>query len=239
MISGEKIPGHVGIIMDGNGRWAELRGLSRVEGHRQGARRTKDIINAAVNIGVKVLTLYAFSIENWNRPREEVAALMGLLEYYLKVEIEELIDEQSVVFRVIGDRSRLPDNIKELISNLEVRSGKNSGMTFVPAISYGGRDEIIRAVKRIVGGGVPADEINEKAVEDSLDTSGLPPVDLIIRTSGEKRISNFLLWQSAYAEFYFTDTLWPDFTKEEFLSAIGDYQKRDRRFGVLREQRNF
>ncbi|MGE5893163.1 MAG: polyprenyl diphosphate synthase [bacterium] len=235
MLAGGKLPQHIGIIMDGNGRWAELRGLSRIEGHRQGARRSKDIISAATGAGVKVLTLYAFSIENWDRPQEEVETLMGLLEYYLREEIEDLIEKRSIVFRVIGDKGRLPGKIQELIADLENRTRTNTGMTLVPAISYGGRDEIVRAVKRIVAEKVPPERIDETVFDGYLDTAGLPPVDLIIRTSGEKRISNFLPWQGAYAEFYFTETLWPDFTEEEFLSAIGDYQKRERRFGVIRE----
>ncbi|GBE00049.1 ditrans,polycis-undecaprenyl-diphosphate synthase [bacterium BMS3Abin07] len=233
MIPVGKIPRHIGIIMDGNGRWAQSRGLSRIEGHRQGARRTKDIIKAAINAGVKVLTLYAFSIENWNRPILEVNTLMGLFTHYLQVEIGELVRDHSIVFRVIGDRERLPGKIRDLISGIEVSTAGNEGMTLVPAVSYGGRDEILRAVKKIVKDGVSADNIDEKLFEGLLDTAGLPPVDLVIRTSGEERLSNFLLWQSAYAEFYFADTLWPDFTNDEFLSAIGDFQKRDRRFGEI------
>jgi len=235
LINGAKIPRHIGIIMDGNGRWAQMRGLSRVEGHRQGARRTRDIINAADSIGVQVLTLYAFSIENWNRPESEVNTLMRLLEHYLMVEVEELIREKSIVFRMIGDRSRLPERIRTLVDGLETRTAGNQGMTLVPAISYGGRDEIIRAVRRMMERGMSPQEMDETALDAALDTGGLPPVDLVIRTSGEKRISNFLLWQSAYAEFYFTDTLWPDFTKDEFFLAVGDYQKRDRRFGAIRQ----
>jgi len=233
MLPHEKTPSHIGIIMDGNGRWAECRGLSRIEGHRQGARRTKDIISSAIRMGVKVLTLYAFSIENWSRPDEEVGTIMGLLEYYLKVEIEELIEQKGIVFRVVGDKERLPANIQELIDSLEERTRDNKGMVLAPALSYGGRDEIIRAVRKIIASGVAPEDLNEETFERYIDTVGLPSPDLIIRTSGEKRISNFLIWQSAYSEFYFTETLWPDFTEDEFLSAIGDYQKRDRRFGTL------
>jgi undecaprenyl diphosphate synthase len=235
LILSDKLPKHIGIIMDGNGRWAQMRGLSRIEGHRQGARRTRDIINSAISVGIDVLTLYAFSIENWNRPKMEVETLMGLLKRYLMVEVEELIRQKSIVFRVIGDRSRLPEKIVELIEDLETRTKNNSGLTLVPAVSYGGRDEVLRSFRKIVDKKIPSDEIDEELIGDHLDTSGLPPVDLVIRTSGEKRISNFLLWQSAYAEFYFTDTLWPDFTNDEFLSAIGDYQKRERRFGAIRQ----
>lgn len=229
------IPGHVGIIMDGNGRWAELRGLSRVEGHRQGARRSKDIIGAAAGLGVEVLTLYAFSMENWDRPKDEVDTLMGLLEYYLESEIGELIEKRSIVFRAIGDRSRLPGRVRDLMAHLEAITKDNRGMTLVPAISYGGRDEIIRAVRKILADPARWKDLDEKNFEEYLDTVGLPSVDLVIRTSGEKRLSNFMPWQSAYAEFYFTETLWPDFTEEEFLLAIGDYRKRDRRFGIIRD----
>lgn len=233
MLPSEKIPSHIGIIMDGNGRWARMRGLSRIEGHRQGARRTKDIINSAIGIGVKALTLYAFSIENWSRPEEEVGTLMGLLEYYLKVEIEELVENKDIVFRVIGDKGRLPGNIQELIAELERRTGNNKGMILSPAISYGGRDEILRAVRKIIAEGTSPERLDDETFERYLDTAGIISPDLIIRTSGEKRISNFLIWQGAYAEFYFTDTLWPDFTEDEFFTAIGDYQKRDRRFGTI------
>jgi len=233
MLPSEKIPAHIGIIMDGNGRWAKLRGLSRIEGHRQGARKTKDIINSAIRVGVKALTLYAFSIENWSRPEEEVSTLMGLLEYYLKVEIEELIQKKNIVFRVIGDKERLPENIQQLIADLETRTRDNQGMILSPAISYGGRDEILRAVRKIIDDGVSPEKLDEKTFEQYLDTAGLPSPDLIIRTSGEKRLSNFLIWQGAYSEFYFTDTLWPDFTEDEFFTAVGDYQKRDRRFGSI------
>ncbi|UCG77745.1 MAG: di-trans,poly-cis-decaprenylcistransferase [Nitrospirota bacterium] len=235
LIKGEKIPAHIGVIMDGNGRWAQMRGLSRVEGHRQGARRTRDIIDAAINIGVDVLTLYAFSIENWNRPKMEVDTLMGLLEHYLMDEVEELIRERAIIFRMIGDRNRLPAKIQELVKDIETRTVNNEGMILVPAISYGGKDEVIRAFRKIIDSGTPVEDIDDKMVDHNLDTSGLPPVDLIIRTSGEKRVSNFLLWQGAYAEFYFTETLWPDFTSEEFLQAIGDYQKRERRYGEINQ----
>ncbi len=234
MIKGEKIPKHIGIIMDGNGRWAQMRGLSRVEGHRQGARRTKDIIDAAGSIGVEVLTLYAFSIENWKRPEEEVKTLMSLLEHYLTVEIEELIRQRSIVFRMIGDRERLPEQIRDLIVEVEHRTENNTGLTLVPAVSYGGRDEIVRAMRAMCRDNITGDGITEETIGDYLDTRGFPAVDLVIRTSGEKRTSNFLLWQSAYAEFYFTDTLWPDFTRDEFFIAVGDYQKRERRFGEIR-----
>ncbi len=229
-----KRPGHVGIIMDGNGRWANLRGLPRVEGHREGAQRSKDVIKAAIDLGVNALTLYAFSLENWKRPQEEISTLMELLKVYLKTEIEELL-ERGVVFRVIGNREKLPEAVRMLIEHTEALSSMNTGMTLVLALSYSGKDEIIRAIKRMTEKGYDLSNLDESTLESNLDTAGLPPVDLIIRTSGEERTSNFLIWQAAYAELYFTDTLWPDFTKEEFLSAIHNYQQRERRFGALPE----
>jgi len=226
------IPGHVGVIMDGNGRWAQLRGLPRVEGHRKGAERTKELIKAAQEVGIDVLTLYAFSLENWQRPDNEVTTLMELLHLYLTKELKDLIME-GIRFRVIGDREKLPAVIQGIITDIEERTSTNKGLTLVTALSYGGRDEILRAVKKAMTGGIRPEEINEESFETLLDTSGLPAVDLIIRTSGEKRLSNFLLWQGAYAELYFTETLWPDFTREEFLCAIQDYQRRERRFGGI------
>ncbi len=221
--------------MDGNGRWAHMRGIPRIEGHRQGAHRSKDIINAATDIGVDVLTLYAFSVENWKRPQTEVSMLMELLEFYLRTEIAELI-EKGVVFRVIGNRERLPYPVRILIEHAEEITSDNTGLTLSIALSYSGKDEIIRAIRRMVKEGHNLETMDETTIESYLDTAGLPPVDLIIRTSGEERLSNFLIWQAAYAELYFTDTLWPDFTREEFLSAIHDYQKRERRFGALPER---
>jgi len=218
--------------MDGNGRWAQLRGLPRVEGHRKGAERTKELIKAAQEVGVDVLTLYAFSLENWQRPDSEVTTLMELLHLYLTKELKDLIME-GIRFRVIGDREKLPAVIQGIITDIEERTSANKGLTLVTALSYGGRDEILRAVKKAIAGGVKPEEINEERFETLLDTAGLPAVDLIIRTSGEKRLSNFLLWQGAYAELYFTETLWPDFTREEFLCAIQDYQRRERRFGGI------
>ncbi len=226
------IPGHVGVIMDGNGRWAKLRGLPRVEGHRKGAERTKELIKAAQEVGIDVLTLYAFSLENWQRPDDEVTTLMELLQLYLTRELKDLIME-GIRFRVIGDRGKLPAVIQGIITEIEERTSANKGLILVIALSYGGRDEILRAVKKAITGGIRPEEISEERFETLLDTSGLPAVDLIIRTSGEKRLSNFLLWQGAYAELYFTETLWPDFTREEFLCAIQDYQHRERRFGGI------
>ncbi|RMG73798.1 MAG: isoprenyl transferase [Nitrospirae bacterium] len=228
----ENLPKHVGIIMDGNGRWAQLRGLKRIEGHRRGAERAKDIIKVSLDIGIEVLTLYAFSIENWQRPEDEVTTLMELLEVYLSTELLELVKE-GIRFRVIGNRQRLPEQIQMIINDAERLTEKNSRLNLVLALSYSGRDEIIRAIKRLIESGLGPEEINETVFEGFLDTKGLPPVDLIIRTSGEIRISNFLLWQGAYAELYFTETLWPDFTKEEFMLALQDFQRRERRFGTV------
>jgi undecaprenyl diphosphate synthase len=222
----------VGIIMDGNGRWAELRGLPRIEGHRRGAERSREIISAANDIGIKFLTLYAFSVENWQRPENEVTTLMRLLEMYLRKEFNTFI-ENGIVFRTIGEIWRLPKNIQSLIGETEERTANNNGMTLIAALSYGGRNEILRAVKKVASLNVSSDEITEEFFDSCLDTSGLPSPDLIIRTSGERRISNFLLWQAAYSEFYFTETLWPDFTKEEFMLALQDYQMRERRFGAV------
>ncbi len=226
------LPRHIGVIMDGNGRWAQLRGLPRVEGHRRGAERTKDIIKAAQEVGIEVLTLYAFSLENWQRPEEEVATLMELLHFYLTTEIADLLGK-GIRFRMIGDREKLPFEIQQVIADTEEMTSSGKGLTLVTALSYGGRDEIVRAVRKALSRGLSPDEMDEEGFGMLLDTAGLPPVDLIIRTSGEKRLSNFLLWQGAYAELYFTETLWPDFSKEEFLFAIQDYQRRERRFGTV------
>lgn len=231
----EAIPRHVGIIMDGNGRWANLRGLPRIEGHRQGSQRTKDIINAAADIGVNVLTLYAFSIENWKRPQTEVYTLMELLDFYLKTEITNIF-ERGISFKVIGDRERLSRDIRELIEYAEDLTGQNTGMRLFIAISYGGRDEILRAAKKIAASGRDLSTLGEADFEAYLDTAGQSPVDLIIRTGGEKRISNFLIWQAAYAELYFTDTLWPDFMRDEFFLAMQSFRQRERRFGAATEK---
>lgn len=232
MLLYDKIPAHVGVIMDGNGRWAEVRGFPRIEGHRRGAERAKEIVTAANEIGVRVLTLYTFSLENWQRPKDEVTTLMKILEIYLRNEFNEFI-EKKIVFKAIGEIWMLPENVQELIAETEQRTAANTGMTLVAALSYGGRNEIIRAVKRIISENVNPDDITEDFFESFLDTAGIPSPDLIIRTSGERRVSNFLLWQGAYSEFYFTETLWPDFTKDEFMAALNDYQTRERRFGAV------
>lgn len=237
MPSSEKIPRHIGVIMDGNGRWAETRRLPRVAGHKKGAERAMEIIKAASRRGIEALTLYTFSLENWQRPKKEISMLMKLLERYLMKEVREL-KEGNIVFRAIGDSGRLPDRIRDLIRKAEDETSGNTGMRLNTALSYGGRDEIIRAVRKIIASGRGPVEITEESMSDSLDTAGLPDVDLIIRTSGEMRLSNFLLWQSAYSELYFTNVTWPDFTEEEFHRALNEYGMRNRRFGAVRTEGN-
>ena len=231
------IPRHIGIIMDGNGRWAELRGLPRSEGHKRGVERVHEIVEAVREIQIEVVSFYAFSIENWMRPEEEVAVIMELLESTFKKEFDNFIRE-GVRFRVIGSRDRLPDKVRSVIEVLEEATRNNSNLILQCALSYGGRDEIIRAVKKAIAMGARAGDITEGYIAGLLDTAGVPDPDLIIRTSGEQRLSNFLLWQSAYAEFYFTNTLWPDFTREELLDAIHEYRTRRRRFGKVDSSRN-
>lgn len=218
--------------MDGNGRWAEVRGLPRAEGHRRGVERSKEVIECAADLGLKSLTLYAFSTENWQRPSVEVTTLMKLLELYLRKELTRLM-RNGIVFKAIGEIWRLPEHIQEVIKEAEDKTSSNKGMVLITALSYSGRNEIVRAVRKILSSGMVPDTVTEEVFSSFLDTAGLSPPDLIIRTSGEKRISNFLLWQAAYAELYFTETLWPDFSKEEFLLAVQDYQQRERRFGVI------
>ena len=232
-----KVPVHVGVIMDGNGRWAQVRGLPRIEGHRVGAERAKEIIEFSAELGIKCLTLYTFSTENWQRPSAEVSTLMKLLEIYLRKELSALV-RRGIVFKVIGEIWRLPDNIRSLIRETEEKTAGNKGMTLVTALSYSGRNEIIRAVKKVLDSGCKSEELTEEIFSRCLDTEGLPSPDLIIRTSGERRLSNFLLWQSAYTELYFTDTLWPDFDKEEMMLAIQDFQGRERRFGAIPARSN-
>jgi len=218
--------------MDGNGRWAELRGLPRIEGHRRGVERVEEVIETAREIGIKALTLYAFSLENWKRPMSEVKTLMRILEFYLKKELPEFM-AKDVVFKTIGDVQKLPEEIRILIREVEEKTASNKGLILITALSYSGRDEILRAMKKIISSGIRPEEMTEEFFATCLDTADLLPPDLIIRTSGEMRISNFLLWQAAYSELYFTDALWPDFTKEEFLLAIQAYQQRERRFGTI------
>jgi|UniRef100_A0A7C4AK04 undecaprenyl diphosphate synthase len=225
---------HVGIIMDGNGRWAQLRGLPRYEGHKRGVSRVKEIIRAALRLNINVVTFYAFSIENWQRPKNEVDIIMEILQRELKKETPNFIS-QGVRFRMIGNREMLSSNILKMIEETESATSHCRQIIAQFAISYSGRDEVLRAIKKLFEKNIKADELNEKLFSSFLDTAGIPEPDLIIRTSGEQRLSNFLIWQSAYSEFYFTNTLWPDFTEEEFTEAILDFQKRQRRFGKVSE----
>lgn len=235
----QKLPRHVGIIMDGNGRWATARRLPRVAGHRKGVERVNEISEFAVKCGLQALTLYAFSDENWRRPEEEVSALMSLLRWYLKAERSKILDN-NIRFRLIGDRGKLSSDILALAEKLESESASNTGLNLSVALSYGSRGEILRAVRRVLekiesGELYPAD-LDEQTFEENLDTAGLPEVDMIIRTSGERRVSNFLLWQSAYAEYFFEASPWPDFSQEMFASLLREYASRERRFGRTPEQ---
>ena len=223
------MPHHIGIIMDGNGRWAKSRGLPRAEGHRRGVERAKEIIRAARELGIEALTLYVFSSENWQRPPAEVNLLMKLLEFFLRDEMYEF-KKLDISFRAIGDFGKLPEIVRRLVAQAEELTAGCKGMVLTTAISYGGKDEILRAVKKAIASGSEPDMINEEAFSGFLDTAGLSEPDLIIRTSGEKRTSNFLVWQSAYSQFYFTDTLWPDFGRRELLQAIENYRARERSF---------
>lgn len=236
-ITGLNIPQHVAIILDGNGRWAKKRLLPRNAGHAAGAKNVEKIIEDAHDMGIKYLTMYAFSTENWNRPEDEVKALMKLLRNYLKDCIERA-NKNDMNVRVIGDKSRLDDDIIDRINELEECSKDNKGINFIIAINYGSRDEIRRAVTKISqdvkDGVIESRDISENLISSYLDTAGIPDPDLLIRTSGEIRLSNYLLWQLAYTEFYFTDVLWPDFDKEELKKAIVKYNQRDRRFGGVK-----
>jgi len=226
------IPEHVAIIMDGNGRWARRRGLSRIEGHKEGIKRVKEIIDTAIEVNIKSITLYVFSMENWKRPSSEVNALLQLFQWYLKQNMQELIDK-NVLFKAIGEITLFPPSIQKLIRQFEENSSNNTGLLLVGAMSYSSRSEIIRAIKRLSHNGVDIERLTEDTFSQYLDTSGIPDPDLIIRTSGEIRLSNFLLWQAAYAELYFTEDCWPDFTKEKLLQALKEYEHRERRFGKV------
>ncbi len=235
--SDEAPPTHVAVIMDGNGRWAESRGLDRAAGHQEGMEAARRAVTSAAELGISYLTLYGFSNENWNRPAREIEDLMGLLRRYLRQEVEEL-DRQSVRILFIGDRSRLADDIVALLKMAEQRTRRNSGLTLTIALSYSGRQEITQAAQRLArraaSGEIDPDGIDEAALGRELFTANVPDPDLVIRTSGEKRISNFLLWQCAYAEMVFLDTLWPDFSREDFVVAVREFHGRDRRFGMTR-----
>ena len=240
METGRKIPQHIAIILDGNGRWAKAKGMPRNYGHTAGAKNVETVCQSAHDLGVKYVTMYAFSTENWNRPEGEVEALMKLLESYLKNCIKTA-DKNNMRVRVIGDTTRLSERFQERIRELEAASAKNDGLNLQIAINYGSRDEMTRAMRRmsedVAAGKRKPEEITESVFEEYLDTAGIPDPDLLIRTSGELRLSNFLLWQLAYSEFYFTDVPWPDFHKEELERAIEAYNKRDRRFGGLTDNK--
>jgi len=231
----KKIPEHVAVIMDGNGRWAKQKAMNRISGHEEGTESVRVIVRTSREIGVKWLTLYAFSEENWKRPKYEITALMGILKRFLKSELDEM-QQQNIRFTAIGRINRLPDDVRSLIEDTIQKTSGNTGMTLTLALSYGGRQEIFDAIqkiaKRIVSGDIQPSDINEGLISGFLYTAGMPDPDLLIRTSGEYRVSNFLLWQIAYTELFITPTLWPDFRKEEYLKAIEDYQKRERRFGA-------
>ena len=224
------IPSHVAIILDGNGRWAKKRNMPRTFGHAEGSKNVERICRAASELGIKYLTFYAFSTENWKRSEEEVSELMRLLKSYLKDSLR-LSKTNNMRVKVIGDRSALSDDLVTAIEELEEASKDYTGLTLIIALNYGGRDEIVRCYKKLTAEGYDIEEITEELISGHLDTAGIPDPDLLIRTSGEQRLSGFLLWQLSYAELYFTDVLWPDFTKDDLAKAIEYYKERDRRFG--------
>ena len=225
-----RLPRHVAVIMDGNGRWAANRHLPRVEGHRAGIDAVRDTVETSARLGLPVLTLYAFSVENWKRPETEVSALMGLLKHYLRLELRSLL-KNNIRFRIIGRPERLAPEIRAELSDAEQRTQGNTGLQFNIALNYGGRAEIVDAARQAIRAGVDPEALDEPTFASFLYTAGQPDPDLLIRTSGELRVSNFLLWQIAYAEIWVTDALWPDFRARHLLEALVDYQKRDRRYG--------
>ena len=231
-----RLPRHVAVIMDGNGRWAQLRQKHRVEGHRAGLDAVRDTVETAARLGVEVLTLYAFSIENWKRPESEVATLMGLLKHYLRSELDVLL-RNNIRFRVVGRGQELDSDVRGELGRAVERTASNTGLQFNIALNYGGRAEITDAVKRLFAElqseGRSPDAVDERAISAHLYTAGQPDPDLLIRTSGELRVSNFLLWQIAYSEIWVTDVLWPDFRRRHLLQAIADFQKRERRYGGI------
>ena len=230
------VPNHVAIIMDGNGRWAARRGLPRVEGHRRGLEAVRRAVRAADALGIRYLTLYSFSSENWRRPEQEVLDLMGLLKFFIRNDLADL-NKRNVKVRVIGERETLTNDIRQLLNEAEEKTCNNTGLTLVVAFNYGGRQEIARAARcvaeKVLAGEIPLDGVNPDVLTDYLDTKGIPDPDLVIRTSGEQRISNFLTWQTAYAELVFIPDFWPDFTQDTLKAALDEYAKRDRRFGGL------
>jgi undecaprenyl diphosphate synthase len=234
MIDLEKIPAHVAIIMDGNGRWAQKRNLPHMAGHNAGMLAIKEIVKASSSLGVKHLTVYAFSTENWKRSREEVSGIFRLLIIYIEKELKEL-HENNVKVRVLGDYEKLPKDAVKSLEHSLATTRENTGLQFNIALNYGGRDEILRSVRKLAedveAGTLKAEDITEEMISDNLYTAGIPDPDMIIRTSGEMRLSNYLLWQCAYSEFIFTDVLWPDFTRDEYEKTIEIFQNRKRRFG--------
>ena len=230
----ERLPAHIAIIMDGNGRWAAQRHLPRVEGHRAGIDSVRDVVEGSARLGIRVLTLYAFSVENWKRPAAEVSTLMMLLKRYLRSELNTLL-RNDIRFKVVGRMEDLAPDVQRELRDAEARTATNSGMQFNIALNYGGRAEIVEAARRMLVDGVTPDQVDEARFASYLYTAGQPDPDLLIRTSGEMRVSNFLLWQIAYAEIWVTDTLWPDFRQRHLLEAIVAYQKRDRRYGGINQ----
>ena len=230
----DRLPSHVAVIMDGNGRWAAQRHLPRVEGHRAGIESVRAVVEGSARLGIQVLTLYAFSVENWKRPAMEVSTLMMLLKRYLRLELNTLL-KNNIRFNVVGRAEDLARDVQRELRDAEAKTATNTGMLFNIALNYGGRAEIVEAAKRIVSDGLTPDQIDEARFSSYLYTSGQPDPDLLIRTSGEMRVSNFLLWQIAYAEIWVTDTLWPDFRMPHLLEAIVAYQKRDRRYGGIKQ----
>lgn len=233
------IPRHVALILDGNGRWAKKRGLPRTAGHRQGCIAVEQIVEDAARLGIEYLTVYGFSTENWKRSAEEVGALMQLFRFYTK-RLLKIAGENNVRVKMIGDRYRFAEDIIQGINTLEEETKDNTGLTFIIAVNYGSRDEIRRAVRRMMedaaAGKITPEQVDEPMIASYLDTAGIPDPDLMVRTSGELRLSNYLLWQLAYAELYVTDCLWPDFDREELIRAIEAYNRRDRRFGGVKQQ---
>ena len=234
-----KIPGHIAVIMDGNGRWAEARGLPRIAGHRAGVQAVRAVVEECARQGVKFLTLFAFSRENWRRPREEVGGLMTLLDQFLKRELNTLM-KNNIRLKTIGRTGDIPENVKHTLDRVLTESAGNDGTTLILALSYSGRQDILEAARRFArevqnsGGGI--DDLDEDSFGAFMATSGIPDPDLLIRTSGEKRISNFMLWQIAYTEMYITDKLWPDFSREDLMAAIEEFSRRERRFGMTSGQ---
>jgi len=238
-INKDKLPRHIAIIMDGNGRWAKKNALRRIAGHRKGAEAVRNTVRTCREIGIQYLTLYAFSVENWRRPANEVEALMSLLEEFLISELKEMLDN-NIRLATIGNINALSEGVKKILYKTLEQTSKNRGMTLNLALSYGGRDEIVEAVKKILrdseAGEIKKEDMTRETFSKYLYTADMPDPDLLIRTSGEYRLSNFLLWQSAYTELYFVDVLWPDFSRENLIEIIADYQSRERRFGLTSDQ---